>query len=59
MKLLNSNLKNDDNQKKGFLGVKLFENDDKQYICCYPTSFLPLKAFDAFGYKSIEITFNV
>ncbi len=38
----------------GFLGGELLENDDKQFICCYPTSFLPLKAFGTFGYKSIK-----
>ena len=40
--------------KNGFLGVKLSESDDKQFICCYRASFLPLKTFGTFGHKSIE-----
>jgi len=49
--------KNDENLSVGFLGVKLFESDDKQFICCHPTSFLPLKAFGPsrrIGHKSIK-----
>ena len=38
----------------GFLGGKLLESDDKQFICYHLTSFLPLKAFGTFGYKSIK-----
>ncbi len=47
------------NNKNEFLGVKLLESDDKQFICCHPTSFLPLKTFGTFGHKSmIKIIFK-
>jgi len=39
-----------------FLGVKLSETNDKQYICSYSTSFLPLKTFGTFGYKSMILS---
>jgi len=45
--------KKNDFLQNGFLREKLLESDDKQFICCYPTSFFPLKAFGTFGYKSI------
>ena len=45
--------KKNDFLQNGFLREKLLESDDKQFICCYPTSFLPLKTFDTFGHKSI------